>query len=636
MSRPIARPAEVALRTALWCIAASASMLLLGLPSPSLAGWLNEGEVNIGHHDGNQDEVSIATNPTNPNQVFVISMHELQTPCGTPCGLFSAYSTDGGQTWHPRLIADGNDGLLLGRADPAAAWDQFGNLFISYLVVGERYAIAVARSIDGGAHFEQVEKLTSAVLDDVDKPWIGTGPVSSPPSNGSVWVIYNGELASHARSAEVTCPEGEPLSACTVTAFSPESADSKIDGVVTYPSNLSIGSDGRALVTHHESHWVYTKTDADGRGSTSSFYHPPSGEFELAHLFDLDAGGTSIPAQPDRKISGFTSVAFDPNDATNGRAYLVYTDEEDPYRDPDIQPFFDVRFRFTNDVESLPWLNGSSIYDYEDISYCSEADQFLPAIAVDETTGKIAIAWLDTCNDCGDGCGIDSTGVANDEVEVFARVGESQAPNGDVAWGSIIQVSGGGSWEGWAQGGSDGMGMNKYGQKIGDVDRDYGEYLGLAFHDGSFYVAWPDNSNSTGDNPPLDSDYDMDNGVLDVEFDIYVARISLDTDDDGVPDYRDNCVLRRNGESEAPNNQCDTDQDGYGNACDADTNDDNAIGIPDFGTFTATFGLTGSELAADTNCDGGVGIPDFGTFTALFGYSAGPSGLSCAGTTPCP
>jgi len=115
------------------------------------------------------------------------------------------------------------------------------------------------------------------------------------------------------------------------------------------------------------------------------------------------------------------------------------------------------------------------------------------------------------------------------------------------------------------------------------------------------------------------------------------AGTAPDQDNDTVPDAADNCLVTRNGASEAPNNQCDTDGDGYGNACDADTNNDNGVGIPDFGTFTADFGGSGHPVSnADTNCDGGVGIPDFGTFTAAFGSSVGPSGLSCAGTTPCP
>jgi hypothetical protein len=108
-------------------------------------------------------------------------------------------------------------------------------------------------------------------------------------------------------------------------------------------------------------------------------------------------------------------------------------------------------------------------------------------------------------------------------------------------------------------------------------------------------------------------------------------------DNDTVPDNIDNCLFVNNGAAEAPNNQCDTDGDGYGNACDFDINNDFVVGGPDFGCFTANFGKTGHPLVAcDINCDGVVGGPDFGLFTATFGGSVGPSGLVCAGTTPCP
>jgi Thrombospondin type 3 repeat len=99
-------------------------------------------------------------------------------------------------------------------------------------------------------------------------------------------------------------------------------------------------------------------------------------------------------------------------------------------------------------------------------------------------------------------------------------------------------------------------------------------------------------------------------------------------DCDGVPDNVDNCATVPNA------SQCDTDQDGYGNACDADVNNDGIVGGPDFGIFTASFGATGANVA-DLNCDGIVGGPDFGGFTRMFGGSPGPSGLSCAGTIPC-
>lgn len=108
---------------------------------------------------------------------------------------------------------------------------------------------------------------------------------------------------------------------------------------------------------------------------------------------------------------------------------------------------------------------------------------------------------------------------------------------------------------------------------------------------------------------------------------------AADMDDDGVPDSVDNC-------DEVPNyNQCDTDEDGYGNQCDGDFNNDNGVGTPDFNDFRNDgYGAVPPKNEDhDMNCDLVVGVPDFNLFGAQFGYGPGPSGLSCAGNgSTCP
>lgn len=108
-----------------------------------------------------------------------------------------------------------------------------------------------------------------------------------------------------------------------------------------------------------------------------------------------------------------------------------------------------------------------------------------------------------------------------------------------------------------------------------------------------------------------------------------------DMDSDGTPDVQDICKL--NAMSPSPN-FCDSDMDGYGNACDADITNDGLVGGPDLGPVSANFGMTGAPgfHPADTTCDGIVGGPDLGLFSQQFGGPPGPSGLSCAGTIPCP
>jgi hypothetical protein len=98
--------------------------------------------------------------------------------------------------------------------------------------------------------------------------------------------------------------------------------------------------------------------------------------------------------------------------------------------------------------------------------------QFLPRIALDQTTGNLAISFYDSRNSA-----------ANSTAEYWATAsldgGVSILPNIKISAGmssaNVIAVS-----------------TYKF---------DFGDYSGLAFYGGIFYPCWGDNSNSTGDNP---------------------------------------------------------------------------------------------------------------------------------------
>lgn len=106
------------------------------------------------------------------------------------------------------------------------------------------------------------------------------------------------------------------------------------------------------------------------------------------------------------------------------------------------------------------------------------------------------------------------------------------------------------------------------------------------------------------------------------------SAAAVDTDGDGVDDAIDNCTLVANAD------QRDTDNDGYGNQCDGDLNNDpnHLVNIPDLGLFKSVFGQAAPLVPpytlnshADFNGDGVVNIPDLGIFKSMFGQSAGPS-----------
>ncbi|MDJ0866729.1 MAG: thrombospondin type 3 repeat-containing protein [Myxococcota bacterium] len=107
------------------------------------------------------------------------------------------------------------------------------------------------------------------------------------------------------------------------------------------------------------------------------------------------------------------------------------------------------------------------------------------------------------------------------------------------------------------------------------------------------------------------------------EYPSSAAAPALDFDEDGTGDERDNCIEVANRD------QVDTDGDGWGNACDADFDQDGWVGISDFVVLREQFGRSDADPefdpAADADSDGVVGIRDFNAFRAQFGGPPGPS-----------
>ena len=98
-----------------------------------------------------------------------------------------------------------------------------------------------------------------------------------------------------------------------------------------------------------------------------------------------------------------------------------------------------------------------------------------------------------------------------------------------------------------------------------------------------------------------------------------VSMAAVDTDGDGVSDPIDNCLLVKNA------TQTDTNGDDFGNACDADLNDDGIVNFADLAIMKRVFFKQDPD--ADLNVDGFVNFGDLAILKAAFFKAPGPSGL---------
>jgi hypothetical protein len=250
-------------------------------------------------------------------------------------------------------------------------------------------------------------------------------------------------------------------------------------------ADIAVGPAGQVLLTWQRPSGgegpanIYVSRDPDGFG--------PQGLTAPLLVTKTNVGGFDyIPAQSRRSVDAEPDVAYDRSGGPHdGRAYLLDTSEM-----PDESDDMDIVVR-TSDDDGVTWSAPVRVNDDGGTN-----SQFLPKLALDQTTGNLAASWYDARKDLGAGGSGDTNGTPNDDVRFYA----SFSIDGGTSWQPNIRVSAGTTNAADA------------GNPI-----DLGDYTGLDFYGGNAYPAWADNSNSTGDNP---------NGTLS-RLDVYTAKVHL-------------------------------------------------------------------------------------------------------------
>ena len=435
-----------------------ASFLLV---ASTALGQLTPGtDINLTQKTGADSECAISKNPANPNQLFASCNN-------SGPGLIAVRSTDGGLTWTftdpaDKTIADGNAGQgPAACCDPSTTWDSFGNLFLTYIDAGIGNIVTLL-STDGGATFTTLAQFAGSV----DQPTVVSANTSAAGAPVAVWVVWNQSGQMVARGAAVT-------GLGTVGAFGalqtiPGTAGCSFGDIAIAPSGVVVQACGSPVGGQGPSS-ILVNIDADGLGA---------GNFGAAiTATTTNVGGFDfIPAQNTRSVDPEAGLAFDSNPSSPhfGRLYLVYTDETvNENNDTDIM----LRFSDNNGA------NWSAPIRINDDPAAPIRSQFLPKIAVDRTTGNIAICWYDARNS-----------PTNTTAQIFCTVAGPTGATPTFLPNTLV---------------SDGTSTST------GAGIEFGDYAGLAYLTAVVHPIWADTSNSTGNNP---------NGTA--NFDVYTDRIT--------------------------------------------------------------------------------------------------------------
>ncbi len=560
--------------------------------------------VNISLMRDIQVEPTIAINPVTPAKLFTASVNFAKGIAGS--GLFASYTTNGGAAggWTSRMMATGltgGDSLPAARGDPQATFDSFGNLFLTYFAepkmqsgsasgggansltdatrawaVGEwagqkltitggtgvgqfqtimantatqitvnaawgtapdntstyeidqpddKYSIVVVRSANSGQSFSFLARLDAGEgppIGTIDQPSIATGSGGTVAA-GSVWVAWTDSVGTFSLA-------GAPVTGLNAVGTFGVNEHADPSNMKTFGS-IAVGPIGQVLVTFQDNTTIYSYQDPDGLG--------PLAPLMATRIVTTENVGLQLilPATENKGIDSNSHLAWDNSGKVhggpNGRLYVVYTDVA-----ASGIPNTDIYVRYSDD-SGATWSNRVKANDI------SSNSRFWPSIAVDQTTGYVAVSWYDARNDNNNFTAQIYASASDDGGNTFgvnspigtkrssaidgdgSQKGTSTGGNGATTLNDGLQTWGPNYWVGQTVVISGGAGLgqsrtitantatkltvgaawgvvpnNTSTYEIGTLVKfDFGDYTGLVYTNGILYPVWSDNSNSTNNNP---------------------------------------------------------------------------------------------------------------------------------------
>ena len=343
-------------------------LLLACLSADALSQGAN---IRINTPDSDPEEVSIAINPTNPDNL--IAGANLR---------YHFWSMDGGKTWGQAQLPSNTYG------DPCVIFDADGRAYYAHLTVGWD-AITVRTSDDGGKTWSAGVKLRGPSSDSArpgslfrsslqDKEWL-VADMSTSPFRGTIyasWSDFTKYGSAHPEDSSVivfarSTDRGdsfEPFVRVSDVAGDAIDSDNTMEGAVP-----AVGPDGEVYLGWSGPAGLYFDRSFDGGvtwGKDKILTATPGG-------WDFDIRGIS-------RSNGLPVTVCDISSAsTRGTVYINWIDQRNG--DPDV-------FVIASTDKGTTW---STPIRVNDDAVRNGKEQFFTWATVDPVTGELSVVYYD-------------------------------------------------------------------------------------------------------------------------------------------------------------------------------------------------------------------------------------------------
>jgi hypothetical protein len=400
-----------------------------------------------------QSEVSIAIDPSSPD-ILLAGSNDIGEPAMRAYG-----STDGGRTWTSETAPPLIGGVGGFAADPAVGIGPDGRQYFGFLEGSPRqtehspFHIYVATRPGATSQWSTVTSpvapLDGAVGDDKDMLTVDNAPTS--PHRGRVYVAWS-RFYTHRAYLEVSHSDDGAATWSAPTRIPTGLSVSFATLAVSRTGDVYLGWDDYAAV------WVTRSKDGgDTWDPPAAVVNRTSGGSRCPRRFD-----DAIPAQPDRCVDADPTVVVDGSTgAYSGRVYVTYSNGGGNGQTDVFAAAFDPDLVAVGQ-NTVPGEAGVQVNPSDG---ATPSDQFLPAAAVDPSTGML---WV---------CFYDTTG---DPTRVRTRYTCTESPDGGRTFVRPVPVASATSDE------------TQLGADRGDHGNQYGDYEGVAANFGVAHPAWTD------------------------------------------------------------------------------------------------------------------------------------------------